>query len=335
MGADRHEASDTGLCPLREHGYNGPVIDPETGQLTEGDIMTQLVAAICEDGEAVVAVADRMITYQLGAYEPDMVKAEMLAPKALIMMTGNPSAWPEIVAGTQIHTADETPVKRLSDIARHLACSFRIARERHVCGDVLSKHVGLWKMEDWRAAERVVGEGQGRFGNGLIADYKLGLTIVLCGVDLTGGHIYITGDFKERDCQDVIGFCCRGAGSTHASTTFIRRRYSKTMRRNEATYIAFEAKKMAELSPQVGTETDIWLIDKKGVGILSEDCIKELEKIYKRRERRAERVTVKKDLEGFEIERGRWDAGFAKLEAVLEEEIAQDDGAETNDPEAL
>lgn len=67
-------------------------------------------------------------------------------------------------------------------------------------------------------------------------------------------------------------------------------RYSKAFPLNDALFIAFEAKKKAEMAGGVGQSTDIVIIDSQGMKQLNAETIDALEEIYNDRERKAERT---------------------------------------------
>jgi 20S proteasome alpha/beta subunit len=115
-----------------------------------------------------------------------------------------------------------------------------------------------------------------------IETQKLDLILLVAGVDSTGGHIHYIRDPGTSDCFDAVGFCAIGSGEHHAELTFIRSEYSPRLPLNRAVFLAYQAKRDAEMAPGVGSRyTDIGVIDEKGLHFLNESVLAELGEAYK------------------------------------------------------
>jgi hypothetical protein len=134
--------------------------------------------------------------------------------------------------------------------------------------------------------------------------YSIDLHILVVGVDSEGAHIYHISDPGTAMPFDALGFCCIGTGQRHADVTFAYRRYTPSLPLKKALFIAYEAKKRAEMAGGVGKSTDIAIIDGKKCKLLSQDVVKELEKVFNLME--SERMIygkeVNKAIEGIQIE---------------------------------
>jgi 20S proteasome alpha/beta subunit len=122
-----------------------------------------------------------------------------------------------------------------------------------------------------------------------IATYRLGLSLLLAGVDKIG-HLIRIDDPGIYRSYDSLSYCCIGMGDRHADSVFAWYKYSSTFPLTEALYIGFEAKKRAEMAGGVGRSTDILLIDESSIKEISPDTIKILEEVYHDRESRSERA---------------------------------------------
>lgn len=112
-----------------------------------------------------------------------------------------------------------------------------------------------------------------------IITYPYGLTILLSGADESGAHIYRIEDPGTSECFDSsIGFNAIGIGQDHAVLSLIGNKYTIKMDLNEATYLAYEAKRKAEIAPGVGKETDISIIKNENIEQVSKEKIKNKEK---------------------------------------------------------
>ncbi|HYL66175.1 MAG TPA: hypothetical protein VEU72_03380 [Nitrosopumilaceae archaeon] len=113
-----------------------------------------------------------------------------------------------------------------------------------------------------------------------LAEYDLGLTILLAGVDSTGAHLHTIENPGVSAQFDKLGFCCLGSGQRHAFDSLIVNNYHIELPFKEAMFATYEAKKKAELAPGVGGKTDMLYIDEKGVHMLNDATINNLQAIY-------------------------------------------------------
>jgi 20S proteasome alpha/beta subunit len=268
--------------------------------------VTQIIGALCDKGRAVVGVSDRMISGLFMAYEPPMMKVRQLTHKAVVLTAGNPATIPEVVDRVAAYV-DTNEVKVVAKMVRALGDSFQQARKRHIEANVLAKHAGVTGFDMWHERQQKMDPRLVAWVNGQVSDFGLGLTLLVLGIDPSGwAHIHRINDAVVDDCYDMQGYCCEGVGTMHATTTFVRHGYHPDMSITDALYIAFEAKKMAELAPGVGKATDVLLIDKHGTKRLTSDCVKELERRYDKRMKRAKGKGLGADLDGFGVDAELW-----------------------------
>jgi len=83
------------------------------------------------------------------------------------------------------------------------------------------------------------------------------MSIIVCGVDTRGHHIYVVHD-NDIGCYDGIGFASIGIGARHANSQFMLQGHTPHSSFAETMLLAYLAKKRAEIAPGVGTETDIF-----------------------------------------------------------------------------
>lgn len=72
---------------------------------------------------------------------------------------------------------------------------------------------------------------------------------------------------------------------------------------SDAMYVAFEAKKRAEMAGGVGAETDILIIEETGITEVHPKTVSALEDIYNERQDKTERRRFGKEITGLEIQR--------------------------------
>jgi hypothetical protein len=85
------------------------------------------------------------------------------------------------------------------------------------------------------------------------------LSVLFCGVDMTGPHIYMVYN-DQVGCYDNIGFASIGIGARHANSQSMFQGHTPQSSVPETLLLAYTAKKRAEVAPGVGTETDIFAI---------------------------------------------------------------------------
>jgi hypothetical protein len=110
--------------------------------------------------------------------------------------------------------------------------------------------------------------------------YKYGLNILIVGNDSLGSHIHGIVNPGISACYDTLGFHAIGIGALHALQTIIAHRYKISYDMEEAIYIAYSAKRTAEVAPGVGRETDICLVIPDQIIDVGSKIITEMSKIH-------------------------------------------------------
>ena len=82
----------------------------------------------------------------------------------------------------------------------------------------------------------------------------------------SGAHLYTVKN-GQIDCWNGLGFCSIGIGQSHADLSFMQIGHSPYDDPLITLWLAFLAKKNAEMSAGVGKETDIYLTGPKGFGL--------------------------------------------------------------------
>ena len=91
--------------------------------------------------------------------------------------------------------------------------------------------------------------------------YNYRLDIILAGISNGKAHIYGVFNPGISQCFDALGFHAIGSGLPHALNTLIARNCNQDTSLSEALLAVYEAKKLAEKAPGVGTKrTDICVI---------------------------------------------------------------------------
>lgn len=256
--------------------------------------MTQLIGAIRNKGSTVLTVSDRMISTgdMTLAYEHPRRKAQPIGDRAVVLTAGTVHE-PDLIRDARERAKGK---ERIRDIAEVLKKLYQELRDRHIEDNVLRPRAGLQSFREYHEKQKLLHDGVILDLNEAIRRYHVGLVLTLVGVD-DSGHLIHISDPGTCSNFDNMAYCCVGMGDRHADNVFAWYKYSQDMELNDALYIAFEAKKRAEMAGGVGQTTDIVIIDRDGIKQVGEDTIKVLEEAYDEREARgarnyfAERIT--------------------------------------------
>lgn len=155
--------------------------------------------------------------------------------------------------------------------------------------DVIFSRRGL-TIEDFYESQRSLHESSILELNEEMDEFNLNLDIIIVGVDRgSNSHVYSILNPGVAIPNDPLGFCCTGTGQRHSDVTFAYRGFTPSFSLKRAIYLAFEAKKRAEMAGGVGPSTDIAIIsDDNKPQFLSQETISQLERIYGDMEHRAE-----------------------------------------------
>jgi 20S proteasome alpha/beta subunit len=91
------------------------------------------------------------------------------------------------------------------------------------------------------------------------ATFMLPLEALIAGTDESGPRIYGIRNPGLVDCYNSIGFHAIGTGTMHALISLIET-YDPEASEMETMYSVFRAKKVAEVAPGVGEETDLGMV---------------------------------------------------------------------------
>lgn len=264
--------------------------------------MTQLIAALCEGGKGVVTVSDRMVSTldMTLTFEPEDMKARPITDRSVVLTAGTVHEPDLLIEATEKARGKE----RVTEIADVLKEIYATLRTRRIEDEILRPLVGIRTFAEYHQKQSGLHDSVVMDTNERIRRYDLGLTLVLAGIDDRGqGHVIVIGNPGTWRSFDFLGYCCQGIGDRHADNVFAWYGYTQSIALNEALYIAFEAKKKAQMAGGVGRATDILVLGRgKGIEVVSQETIRRLEAIYDERESRAQRRGFDNNITGLEIQ---------------------------------
>ncbi len=245
--------------------------------------MTICIAAICEKGQKIIVASDRMITSDLLSqqFEHNIPKMENISKSCLAVTAGHALAPREIFSKIRVWASSKAN-PFISEVVAEVKSKFnelriRNAEEKHI------KSRGFEDVNDFYQKSRTLPQDIYFSLNEQIADERLGVEILIAGVDVDGAHIHWVRDPGSSDCYDTLCYSAVGSGEPHALHTFIAEEFDNSFPLKKALFIVYEAKKNAQNAPGVGEKSDFWIIDKESIKEVKKSTLDELEKIYNKK----------------------------------------------------
>lgn len=253
--------------------------------------MTICIACTCEQSSKnpkngkIIAISDRMITVDalMLEFEHALPKLEEITQSSLVMLAGDALTPTDIIRDVKSHSRKEK-VTDLRSLARLVAETLANHRKRLVEENVLRPR-GFVSFEDYYENATSVPSDLANTLDQEIVSFEdvhdiAGVDILLAGLDDTGPHIYLVSSPGTSTCFDAIGYHAIGSGDSQAIATISSYGYVDAFSSNTALYVAYDAKRKAERAPGVGRETDIRIIDSRGIHEISRESATSLEKTY-------------------------------------------------------
>lgn len=274
---------------------------PDGGDKRQKEVVevTQLVGAICDKGKALVAVSDRMLTGPASTYEQSMSKGVFLSDNAFAMLCGSVEIGYSI-ANWACQYVRENNLTKLNRIVEQTGRAFQEAREHQIVQNYLGRY-GIRSMKHWHQVQRELRDGVATTLAAQIQAYKLDVQLMVAGISDGRAHLYVVNDSKGIEPRYMTGFCCVGSGWIHAATTFARYSYDMSFSLSEALYVAYEAKGRAELAPGVGQATDVFVVDSRGIHVITQETHGQLKEMYEKNFDPNPRQTVTATVEGLVV----------------------------------
>jgi 20S proteasome alpha/beta subunit len=218
-----------------------------------------------------------MVTWMgLTEFEHQVPKIHQLSGSTWALIAGDALAGTRIArdVAQRLTSAGGT----VEEIAALVAKRFAEVRMESAAAQILTAR-GLSLPDYYQMHQQLLPQIVGAIDNTL-ASFKLGVEMIIAGVDGTGAHLYtVSNPGDTAQCQDVIGAVAVGSGQIHAIQSMISFRHGSMDPVSEVLFRVFSSKRRAELAPGVGHETDLAVISPQGVRHLSATTIDELERI--------------------------------------------------------
>jgi hypothetical protein len=265
------------------------------------------MAALCNDGDSqplAVVAADRMVT--LGGFiefEHTVPKMAYPTPFAIAMIAGDTLLGSRLARQVVTEFAGASP--RVADIAAVLAMRYVEMRRGELEHQILSLR-GL-DMNSFYGAHQGLNPQVTMMLDQQMAQFNLGIELLVAGVDGEGAHIYSVANPGQPERQhDVIGYGAIGSGGIHALQAMIGYRHSPATPLRETIFQVYAAKRRAEVAPGVGQDTDMAIVSPTNVTFLDVATLEKLAELYNNHSRTSADALVKElgklDLDEWETE---------------------------------
>jgi 20S proteasome alpha/beta subunit len=240
--------------------------------------MTTCNAVICDDGKAIVLVADKMIGMGYVESELEITKMRPIHPEWWMLFAGDDiSPVFDIVDYAKAGLDQKKP---MSVVEVQEAVRVAFARKRMEEAEALYLIPVGWEISRFNS------EGNDKLPNfpelqAKINDHSLNIELLVAGFHAGKGHIFSLYGYGERrgipQRSDIPGFDSIGSGSTASMYMMFYRDLGPKTSVREAVYYALEGKYFGEQASGVGESTDLFLArpDKELLQISDENTVEE------------------------------------------------------------
>ena len=242
--------------------------------------MTICIAALCEEGQAVVVASDRMLSAPFLTIEfdhPD-AKIDTINPRCVVLSAGDALSVTDILSdssGISNQLQDPTVQLIMDEVKqRFVQVRGRLINER------LFQPRGLSFKKYYTGVIQGLPSDLAMLLDNQVQNFQLGVSLTVAGIDSTGAHIFSIEDPGVSQCFDRLGYHAIGSGHRHAIVSLVSLQHDRKINLKSAVYNVYSAKKHAEMAPGVGQTTDISIIDKDGTREISENTLEILSTIF-------------------------------------------------------
>jgi len=254
--------------------------------------LTICIASMAGD-DHVVVTSDRMITLSLPSteFEQNVPKTIKLTDNCVAATAGNALGFVPIYEETLRTIKQSKNALGIQEISEIIKTAYTNARNAKLEQDVLST-MGLNLQSFYQLNKSLASEIVANLATAM-KQYTYGVSILIAGVDESGGHIYRIDNPGRVESYDTIGHCAIGSGDLHAVSTFIGNDYDPNLDVDHVVAMTYEAKRKSEKAQGVGEETDLYVVCNNGIIQLPEDKVKQLAEIFDKKTDQEKESVVK------------------------------------------
>jgi 20S proteasome alpha/beta subunit len=244
--------------------------------------MTICIGSLCENRNAIVFAADRMLTAGFLAleFEHEERKIEEIGDFCVLMSSGNALISYELIEQLR----KEIP-KTTGEIADKLyelqtALSLKRAEQLILIPRGLSWQTYREKGGDINPQLYMILDEE-------LTKFSFKTDFLVLGIDDKGGHV-ISLEFPGIVQHfDKVGFGAIGSGVPHATVSLCLDRQTQKRPLAETLYAVYVSKRKAEYAPGVGKDTDMGVITRSGIKFLTEKDLQSLDLLYNKERKKS------------------------------------------------
>ncbi|MFZ0589403.1 MAG: hypothetical protein WAM39_02855 [Bryobacteraceae bacterium] len=216
--------------------------------------MTICVAALAADGQAIVCVADRSVSYGDDITgESDVTKIVSLGSGAVAMVSGAENEYERVLAKLGRNT---NLGKSIPDTINYCEEKYKETRKELLATRILEPNL----TDEARLRESASAPTANKYIRKLmeqVSRFELQCSIILCGFDEAGAP-YILSLSSPGEVSDLshLGYYAIGSGWQYATARMVWSEYSRKKRIDEVLWYTLDAKISAEINPFIGGEWD-------------------------------------------------------------------------------
>jgi 20S proteasome alpha/beta subunit len=232
-----------------------------------------------ERGSAALVLTDRMITAGDVQYEPQQSKLAYVTPAVLLMIAGDYSVHSQAIKKT-VDNFEKKPDATPEDIAKFYGREIQAIKLKEA-EDIYLAPLGL-NSDSFLAQQKDMAPHFVSLLTDQMQSYKGEDVDALIVGSTKDKRVHIYGvDFRGMvSCYSDVGFAAIGSGAWHAKSRLMQAGYTSNMGFAMALGTIFVAKKIAELAPGVGENTDITMVFRDRIEKLRPDVASKVNGLF-------------------------------------------------------
>lgn len=225
-----------------------------------------------------VVAADRMVTYPgFIEFEHPGSKMVQLGDHAIVMVSGDTLIGMRLANDAAAALAGSAGP--IAAIAADLGVRYAGARNQQSEQQVLSVR-GL-NFQTFYANHNSLNGQAVMLTDNQLAQFDLGVELLLAGVDDTGAHIHTVHNPGGLDRNhDPITYAAIGSGAIHVLPSMAGFAHGGTASYPETLFRVYASKRRAEVAPGVGGDTELAVVTRSGVQRLTSADLERLSSLY-------------------------------------------------------
>ncbi|MFC7115839.1 hypothetical protein ACFQH2_14010 [Natronoarchaeum sp. GCM10025703] len=244
--------------------------------------MTICISVLCEDQEAAVVGADRMVTDRTLPIEFESSDSKYQPYRSenirLVISSAGPALAPATINRAVEDSIDDIEsVQQAVEIVKNVYISMKQTKFEE---EILSQR-GISFDEFYESG--MYNSGRGEAWDKMYSEFELGLDVIVTGHDVNGSHTYRVSDKGGYnglvESFANIGFDTVGTGSNLARDT-LTSRYSRDLTIEECLYVVYAALMNSAQAPGVGNKFDLTIVDGSGPREVSEQTLTAIQKLF-------------------------------------------------------